>query len=1058
MEGNEATRMLAECRIRKHARTDHTGRLTMSRSTRNNRSKLTMTTFNIRGFRNKEEHINALRNQSHILGVCETWHSKKDVVFMHGTTEEVSVERVGVMGRPYGGVALFMHPLVGYQLVEKRASTSLQYITVLSAGIHLTTVYISPSATADEVTDFLERVHTMQRGKAVVMGDLNARHLRWDRKTTVRGRLLSAWADRNGWSIEAGDGPTCHTHRGGSSPDLFVYRGVKLSEVRIYSGTGREVSDHDPIQAELEGKLETEQAKRHLAIRHRCNKEATERAEKLYQERMPDIMQAIEKCTCSQELELLYGQLTNTLLEPWEPLRTRKPGRFRDGWTRELDNLAKSRAREYKRFRQSGEEEAKRRHERLDRQIKRLVRRGKEKWRARIDRTIKEAKEDDSVQRAVAVARILSGKAKKTNTHQIQPSDFTRRMATPSDKRWAPGLEEFEVPPEFERILQRSIMKAPKRKATGTDEIFVECLQVNAGLMSQVLIRLWRACSRLRYVPREWKSALLVPLFKKGDAKDVRNYRPVALLSHLRKVGESAIATLTRKAHTFDEAQLGFQEGTGTETAVVRHVAAGGHMNYCAVLDLKGAYDQVPRQTLMSELSRRLPASLAAMISYTLQPATVSTKGDKTGYVDEVAEGVPQGSPLSPTIFNVYMDTLAEEMKRKLEGIPRFCGKKQWDITIFADDVKLHARTRELLQRMLTIATNWAARFEMIWAPNKCVILTTPEEREIGPALVLANTPVKEEERATYLGMTITAKGVADTESVARISRATRLAHMLRAEGINTTTLSMTALTKVAKTIVLSIAGYAVHLVRRTERLKKEWLRMESSIASLVFGGAGDTQLNTVRALCRMPTLSEMVAIRMGGLATRIRKRAALLCNNQKAQDDTRLLRVAQHRLSAKDSLSRKCYMEAWGRRCRNRTRQIPNPSSGHAPAMHWKGCSRARMILRWYAGTFPANAGAVKRHADSRVRAAWGKLNANMRMIKWTTEERAETERAFAGIKARCVDRWMQSRELDGQTGTRERPGRDEECTSSRLRTADERRRVPGGGGSEERAFNCED
>ena len=38
--------------------------------------------------------------------------------------------------------------------------------------------------------------------------------------------------------------------------------------------------------------------------------------------------------------------------------------------------------------------------------------------------------------------------------------------------------------------------------------------------------------------PMEWKMAKVVPLLKKGDNLDSKNYRPVDLLSFLRKVLE----------------------------------------------------------------------------------------------------------------------------------------------------------------------------------------------------------------------------------------------------------------------------------------------------------------------------------------------------------------------------------------------------------------------------------------------------------------------------------------------------------------------------------------
>ena len=42
-------------------------------------------------------------------------------------------------------------------------------------------------------------------------------------------------------------------------------------------------------------------------------------------------------------------------------------------------------------------------------------------------------------------------------------------------------------------------------------------------------------------VPRDWKTANVTPLFKKGSRHQVSNYRPVSLTSQICKVAESVL-------------------------------------------------------------------------------------------------------------------------------------------------------------------------------------------------------------------------------------------------------------------------------------------------------------------------------------------------------------------------------------------------------------------------------------------------------------------------------------------------------------------------------------
>ena len=44
------------------------------------------------------------------------------------------------------------------------------------------------------------------------------------------------------------------------------------------------------------------------------------------------------------------------------------------------------------------------------------------------------------------------------------------------------------------------------------------------------------------YFPDEWKLAKVIPIFKDGDPQDIKNYRPISVLSFLSKVFEKIIS------------------------------------------------------------------------------------------------------------------------------------------------------------------------------------------------------------------------------------------------------------------------------------------------------------------------------------------------------------------------------------------------------------------------------------------------------------------------------------------------------------------------------------
>lgn len=71
---------------------------------------------------------------------------------------------------------MVLNPLLEYRKIDQYASQRIQYVTVAVAEMIITVLYISPRTKKDEETKVLTRVKQFNGGKAVIMGDLNARY------------------------------------------------------------------------------------------------------------------------------------------------------------------------------------------------------------------------------------------------------------------------------------------------------------------------------------------------------------------------------------------------------------------------------------------------------------------------------------------------------------------------------------------------------------------------------------------------------------------------------------------------------------------------------------------------------------------------------------------------------------------------------------------------------------------------------------------------------------------------------------------------------------------
>jgi len=279
------------------------------------------------------------------------------------------------------------------------------------------------------------------------------------------------------------------------------------------------------------------------------------------------------------------------VLDPFTPTQRRQKEPPPPWWTPELSRATHKRSVLYKKKEHpKATQVEKEAYEQWDKYTKKLIKRQRNKSFRELGDAL-----DDSPQPVALLARFKRNRAirkAKNNTavrRALDPRDFTEYFGTKfpvtaDTPKVSP--RHFDVDDFFRGEIRTAIERAPRQKATGADRVFAEVFRLAPLRMAYLIQELWAKCGELNYTPSAWRTTIIVPIHKAGNYGDAENYKPIALLSHVRKIIETALNMAIRRCIEFDILQFGFKTGSSCEQALLRYSATAREAHYTAILDL----------------------------------------------------------------------------------------------------------------------------------------------------------------------------------------------------------------------------------------------------------------------------------------------------------------------------------------------------------------------------------------------------------------------------------------------------------------------------------------
>ena len=295
----------------------------------------------------------------------------------------------------------------------------------------------------------------------------------------------------------------------------------------------------------------------------------------------------------------------------------------------------------------------------------------------------------------------------------------------PQDAFLSDNTEHYNSP--FSIIELEEAIKSTGNTSVGPDglhyQFFRRLPQESVNFLLTVFNDLW-----VKHIfPDAWKEAIVIPLPKPGkDHSNPEHYRPITLSSCLGKLLEKMVvkrlAWLLENNQILSKFQSGFRKKYSTMDHIIRietDIRKGFKEKKCTTaifLDVSRAYDMVYKPALIFKLHKiGLKGHMAHYLkNFLTDPRTFQLRcRSKFSDPHIIQNGLPQGSCLSPILFNIMINDLFDDIPQNISH------------SLFADDSAIWCSDKDpshsfpRLQNALNKIDRWSRKNGFIFSAPK---------------------------------------------------------------------------------------------------------------------------------------------------------------------------------------------------------------------------------------------------------------------------------------------------------------------------------------------------
>ena len=277
--------------------------------------------------------------------------------------------------------------------------------------------------------------------------------------------------------------------------------------------------------------------------------------------------------------------------------------------------------------------------------------------------------------------------------------------------------------------IKKIIHNANKNTAMGYDFIHQKLISYGKHVIVPFLTLLFNTIYCIyATAPDIWKYTNITPIPKPGrDNSLVKNNRPISLLPVLSRLLEKALAnrvlTFCIKHNIIKHWNCAFQKNKSTDDILI-HLVDNIVSNFehqsiteISFKDLQSAYESVWHDGLLYKLHKFYNIDgnfLFYLQSYLTDRYNRVLLNDHTTQWTKHSAGLPQGGPLSPILWTLYINDI-------------FITKQSIQLLALADDMSMYTIASKLnfdntidLQSEINNFYNWTLNWKLVINPDKC--------------------------------------------------------------------------------------------------------------------------------------------------------------------------------------------------------------------------------------------------------------------------------------------------------------------------------------------------